>query len=85
MAFTARLGSVMGKPVRLVVGVWLACLLVTALLAACSDEPEETPTPQTDSATSTPGLAAVPPTASSPLVPGTHGYASPGYRGRYRI
>ena len=78
MAFTARVGSLMGMPVQRIVGVGLVCLLAAALLGACTNEPAETPTAQAISATSTPGLAAVPPIASAPLSAGTHDTARPG-------
>ena len=69
MAFTARVGSLMGMPVQRIVGVGLVCLLAAALLGACANEPAETPTAQAIPATSTPELAQVPPIASAPLVP----------------
>ena len=57
MAFTSRVGSVLGQSVRPIIWIGLVCLLAPALLSACDDGSSPAPT---DLPTNTPAPSKIP-------------------------
>ena len=80
MAFTSRVGSVLGQSVRPIIWIGLVCLLATALLSACDDGsspaptdlPTNTPAPSkilTQPPSDTPAATPVPKVTPEPTAP----------------